>query len=378
MNRREFLKRTGVAALSAAAAGLLSSCRAPVGDGAGAAGSPVQPASAALPLPEPSWSKLPRWRGFNLLEKFMVANNRPFLESDFAWIAEWGFNFVRLPMDYRCWTEADDWTRFKEATLAEIDQAVALGRKHGVHVCLNFHRAPGYTVAQPPEKRSLWTDDEAQRVAALHWATFARRYRGIPSSQLSFDLVNEPAKIDGPTYAQAAARMVEAIGREDPDRLIIADGNQWGTRPVPELIDLRVAQSTRGYSPMPVTHYQAPWVYKDVKLPVPTWPLVDRDGSRWDRARLEAEAIRPWRELAARGVGVHVGEFGCFNKTPHDVVRAWMTDFLDLWQAEGWGWALWNFRGGFGVLNSERADVTYEDFRGHKLDRALLDLLRSH
>ena len=33
-------------------------------------------------------SKLPRWRGFNLLEKFTHRHNAPFVESDFEWIAE--------------------------------------------------------------------------------------------------------------------------------------------------------------------------------------------------------------------------------------------------------------------------------------------------
>ena len=40
------------------------------------------------------------------------------------------------------------------------------------------------------------------------------------------------------------------------------------------------------------------------------------------------------------------------------------------------GFALWNFRGDFGILDSGRADVEYEDWHGHKLDRKLLDLIR--
>jgi endoglucanase len=63
--------------------------------------------------------------------------------------------------------------------------------------------------------------------------------------------------------------------------------------------------------------------------------------------------------------------------TPHKVVLAWMGDCLDLWKEAGWGWALWNLRGGFSVLDSERADVDYETFRGHKLDREMLKLLQS-
>jgi endoglucanase len=74
---------------------------------------------------------------------------------------------------------------------------------------------------------------------------------------------------------------------------------------------------------------------------------------------------------------VHVGEWGCFNKTPHTVTLAWMKDCLSLWKEAGWGFALWNLRGAFGVLDSERADVQYEDFKGHKLDRKMLDLLQT-
>jgi endoglucanase len=38
-------------------------------------------------LPEATPEKLPRWRGFNLLEKFNVARNARFVEQDFEWIA---------------------------------------------------------------------------------------------------------------------------------------------------------------------------------------------------------------------------------------------------------------------------------------------------
>ena len=42
------------------------------------------------------------------------------------------------------------------------------------------------------------------------------------------------------------------------------------------------------------------------------------------------------------------------------------------------GWALWDFLGGskFGILDTERADVAYEDWHGHKLDRKMLMLLQ--
>jgi hypothetical protein len=146
---------------------------------------PVCAAEPAVSLPKATPDRLPLWRGFNLLEKFNRARNTGgFRESDFQIIHQLGFNFVRLPMDYRTWIVDDDWTRFDEQSLREIDQAVAWGEQYGIHVMLNFHRAPGYTVARPPERLSLWTDAEAQRVCAMHWAMFAKRYRGIPNERL--------------------------------------------------------------------------------------------------------------------------------------------------------------------------------------------------
>ena len=39
---------------------------------------------------------------------------------------------------------------------------------------------------------------------------------------------------------------------------------------------------------------------------------------------------------------------------------------------------MWNFRGSFGILDSDRKDVQYEDFNGHKLDRKMLELLQKY
>ena len=367
MNRREFVGAAAAAALGAATL---------------VAGEPV---TAARPnLPEPSVSKLPRWRGFNLTEMIDARHKRPFHEDDFSTLSEWGFDFVRLPMSYLCWTDPADWLSIQEEPLKEVDRAIELGRQHRVHVNLNLHRAPGYCVNEQKEPLDLWTDDNALEACALHWAHLAKRYKGIASTRVSFDLLNEPSDIPEERYVKVVRRLVQAIRAEDAERLIVADGLKWGNVPVETAVDLGIAQSTRGYTPSRVSHYQASWLKGADQWPEPTWPLTfvttQKDGTekteRWDKDRLRREQIEPWRKLQARGVGVHVGEWGAHNRTPHDVVLAWMADYLDLWKEAGWGWALWNLRGSFGVLDSGRTDVEYESWRGRKLDRRMLELLR--
>jgi aryl-phospho-beta-D-glucosidase BglC (GH1 family) len=478
-----------------------------------------------------TYAHLPRWRGFNLLEKFTLADDKPYVEWDFDFMVEWGFDFVRLPTDYRIWTVAPG--EYREQRLQEIDQAIAWARQRGIHANLCLHRAPGYCVNPPREALDLWAGDaggeEARRQFAEQWRMFAARYRGIPAAELSFDLVNEPGEVTGEQYARAAGAAVVAIREADPDRLVIADGAQWGMRPVPELAPLHIAQSTRGYAPMQISHYRASWVDGSSDWPVPTWPipaainrylygdekpdlsrplilkgdfsatgeltvvvhqvshqahLVVRAGEaplfdKWfkpgpgqgewqesvykpewdiyqaiydkaytaalpagsrevrleviegdwltfseirirpypgapgnelvlkpgdmewgvrqeaftvsgqgnvaaasgragaDKTTLWTQYVKPWQDFAAlAGVGVHVGEWGAYSYTPHGVVLAWMQDCLDNWKQAGIGWALWNLRGSFGPLDSERADVMYEAYQGHQLDRQMLEVLR--
>jgi endoglucanase len=301
-------------------------------------------------------------------------------EDDFRWIADWGFDFVRLPMCYTLWIEDNDIHKFHEPMLDKIDHAVELGKKHHIHVSLNFHRAQGYSVnPEHKEPFDLWKDQEALDAFCFHWELFARRYRGIPSNRLSFDLVNEPASpspkgMTRKDHERVVRSAFAAIHAVDPSRQVIADGLTWGNDPCPELADLDLAQSCRAYAPMGISHYKASWVGGE-KFPEPKWPGGWNYGTTWGRKELEKHYSK-WTKLAAKGVGIHCGEGGAFNLTPHDVVLRWFRDVLEILTEHGIGYALWNFRGSFGVLDSGRKDAVYKNWHGHKLDTKLLALLR--
>lgn len=341
---------------------------------------------------------LPRWRGFNLLDMFTMRDTQgEFQESDFQIISDLGFDWVRLPLCYTLWTKSPAWNdirQIEEAGLEKIDRAVRLGQKYGVHVDISFHRGPGYSVnGERQEPHVLWNDAEALDAFLFHWRTFARRYRGISNREVSFNLLNEPARDDGilthDSHARVMRAAVAAIHEIDAERLILLDGMVWGNEPLPELADLagdHVAQSTRAYVPMSVTHSKASWVAESDHYPAPKWPggvqdmRHNPDGTLQTIGREELQAhYERWAKMAVEtGVGVHCGEGGCFNQTPHDVVLAWLEDVLDILTSLNIGYALWNFRGGFGVLDSGRKDVAYEDYRGHLLDRKMLDVLQRY
>ena len=326
---------------------------------------------------------LPRWRGFNVHNMFHSGRYQPFREDDFKWIADWGFDYARISVAYQLVVKDDDCYQANERALAEVDRGLELARKYKLHACLDMHTAPGYAyhTSEDVGGYDLWKDEEAQRAFCHLWQVYARRYQSIPNSQLSFNLLNEPAveigKMTREEHANVIRKVVAAIREIAPDRLMIADGLEWASEPCPELADLGIAQSGHFYAPHLLTHYRAEWAGAEAKTaPEPAWPGVLTGGRRWDRGVL-VEHLRPWFELADRGVGVHFNEGGVYNKTPHPVALGWLRDTLELLKEHNIGYGVWNLRGSFGLLDSGRADVAYEDFHGHKLDRKMLELLQS-
>jgi endoglucanase len=383
MQRRTFIRTTGLITLGLSLAEKASLA-----------------ATTPMSAGHPAANKLPRWKGFNLLDFYSpdpAAPSHPTTDEQFQWMRDWGFDFVRIPIAYPHYLKFD---RTKDITadevyqtdpqkLEEIDRLVGLAHRHGMHVSLNLHRAPGYCInAGFHEPFNLWTDAAALDAFCYHWNMWAHRYKDVSPEKISFDLLNEPTMRDdmndqhsasrplpGELYRKVAKAATEAIRKENASRLVIADGNSGGNNVVPELADLNIAQSCRGYYPHAISHYMAPWANKDPDhQPTPVWP--GQVGNQYLSRDMLAAYYKPWIELKERGVGVHCGECGAWKRTPHAVFIAWFTNVLDILKENDIGFATWNFIGDFGMLDSGRTDIAYEDWYGHKLDRKMLDLLR--
>lgn len=378
-NRREFIKIAGVAGIVAGIAD-------------------IAPGYASTTVVKSN--KLPKWKGFNLQYFYRLGEgiSEP-QEEHFKWIAEWGFNFVRMPMSYRLWLKkkpkkgdpkisVEDVYDIDENTLTLIDKAVAYGKKYGIHVCLCFHTAPGYRVGLDPKTTDepfvLWRDTAAMDAFTFHWEMFAKRYKSYGPTEISFNLFNEAPwysdNFNGQIYKDTITPAVKAIRKVSPERIIIADGAGAGNISVPELMPLGINQSIHCYIPGNISHYKVDWMPNRTDWPDPKWPgAIDNNTYIWDKAKLK-EYYKPWVQLMEQGVGVHMGETSGSHRLPNDVFLAWLTDVLDICKEMGIGFALWDFIGAskFGIMDTQRADVEYEDWHGHKLDRKMLTLLQKY
>jgi hypothetical protein len=380
LSRRQFVKTVALAAAASGLAGTIGLSRAA---SSGSGGNPF-----------------PRWRGFNLTD-FNSPNpsgsRRGTTDDDLKWMVDWGFDFVRLPMAYPRYVEFDrsrsitpeEVCKFNSEEVDRIEAFVHKAQDHGLHVSINLHRAPGYCInAGFREPFNLWKDKEAQEAFSAHWGMWAKRFKDLPAKKISFDLLNEPALrsdmndqhatnslIPGELYRAVAKGAVDAIRAANPDHLVIADGNRVGNLVTPELVDLKIGQSCRGYFPGAISHYKAPWANKDPeKCPTPVWPGTI-NGELFDRARLETY-YQPWMALAKSGVGCTAANAvaGTKRRTRFSwrgSAMCWISSpVTELGMPSGISEAI-------SAFSTHAARTWHQDWHGHKLDAKLLDLLKS-
>ena len=53
----------------------------------------------------------------------------------------------------------------------------------------------------------------------------------------------------------------------------------------------------------------------------------------------------------------------------------WFTDLFGLFKEFGWGYAMWQFQGSFGIVEHGRPGTKFEPLNGYSVDRALLNLM---
>jgi endoglucanase len=349
------------------------------------------------------------WRGFNYPACWYgpgpVRKSEEPKEDDFSLAANWGFNFIRIPVHHLFFEKEELPGSYMEERLIYIDKAIEWCRKLGLHANLDMHFLPGYGITHLIHQIpiTLWTSEEMLRRAENIWRMLAERYSAM-GDFLSFNLINEPAGVDMKTYVKFVKRMVKAIREIDPDRIIIVDGINVSRTPVYGLEDEELLlQSFHFYEPMWMTHLKASWAHgPDVYEEIPTYPgeppnmdnyLAEyaRDPRRRgffiryrnvhvDKNWIENK-IMPWVEFREKtGTTIHCGELGIFPVRVDRVsMLNWYRDLLDVLESYGIGWALWNLRGPFGIIETGREEFLTERLpNGDRLDGELLRLLRSY
>ena len=106
--------------------------------------------------------------------------------------------------------------------LLELDQLLAWCVQYGVHLQISMS---GYLGSDGSLQAGMPENEEEWAITRDHWQMLAKRYAGISSRYLTFDLANEIQPEETEAAMDAAERglssVVEAIRQADSDRVLL-------------------------------------------------------------------------------------------------------------------------------------------------------------
>jgi endoglucanase len=309
--------------------------------------------------------------------------------KDIALMARLGFDHVRLSIDA---VPLEQYPRGADGLNADfvgrLDRAVDAMLADGLAVEIDLHPEDNY-------KQQLRTSDYAVDQLTMLWRRLAAHYANRDPERVFFEILNEPEVNDAYRWAGIQARVACAIREAAPRNTIIATGPNFSgvsdLLTMYPLVDGNVIYNFHFYNPTEFTHQGAAWgpawwVYthgvpypatesamQDLLKQVPDaanrFQLESYWLDRWDgrRIRMMVDAAAQWGH--ENNVPLICNEFGAYRSFSDPVSRAnWIHDVRTALEADGIGWTMWDYRGGFGV-------VTKQDGQPAQVDGAVVGAL---
>lgn len=316
--------------------------------------------------------------GINAAEWFAQAGdysaartNRFTDAGDIALMARLGFDNVRLSIDPEGLMQ---FPRGKDGMnddfLGRLDKAVDTMIANGLAVQIDIH-------PQEPFKISVRDGNSGVDRFVMMWRLLAAHYATRDPNMVFFEIMNEPEVRDPYRWAGIQARAAAAIREAAPQNTLIATGPNYSD--IADLLamhpldDGNVIYNFHFYDPHTFTHQGAtwgtPWWVYEHGLPYPPTAdsmaaLIKEVPDPADRFQMENYWLEHWDgehirllidEAAAWGKSNNVplicNEFGAFREHMDPASRMrWIHDVRTSLEADGIGWAMWDYRGSFGVV----------------------------
>jgi len=291
---------------------------------------------------------------------------------DIALIKSLGFDHVRFPIEPApLMNDTPDPAILNTTYLGYIDSALDMILAAGLAVVIDIHPSDEFKLRLGRDERSIET-------FGIFWRAFATHLSRRDPEFVFLEVLNEPMVEDSYRWYGIQAKLIASIRSGAPNHTIIATGHRWSG--LYEMLflepyaDTNIIYNFHYYEPFAFTHQGATWAgpnlsfYKNV--PYPSSPeavrllldTVQDDPARynllrygeenWNMQRIDRElgAAADW--AAKHHVYLTCNEFGAFRKVVKPADRiVWLQDMRTALEKHGIGWTMWDYGGGFSVVN---------------------------
>ena len=282
-------------------------------------------------------------------------------EADFAQIADWGLDHVRLPVDYNVIQNPDG--SMKAEGLCRVDRAVALAEKHGLNVVLDLHKTQGFSFDEGEGEAGFFENEKYQEFFYGVWECFAARY-GSLGDRVRFELLNEVTEARFlPAWKRISRACVRRIRPFAPDTDILIGSYRWNSvTTLPELdapYDEHVIYNFHCYDPHDYTHQGAYWEAsrRDISQRI---PFAESGVTERYFEELFAPAVAKAR---AEGAALYCGEYGVIDVVPPEDALLWFRAIHPVFEQYGIGRCLWSYK----EMDFGLSDARMDPVRGQLL-----------
>lgn len=161
-------------------------------------------------------------------------------KADIGYIASCGANTIRIPFNYRIFTDEDYMgLKSNQDGFARIDSIVEWCREFGLYVILDMHATPGGQTGDNIDDSYgypwLFESEVSQELFCDIWARIAKHYKNEPVI-LGYELMNEPIapffeNMDflNEKFMPICKKAVAKIREIDTNHIIVLGAPQWNT-----------------------------------------------------------------------------------------------------------------------------------------------------
>lgn len=312
-------------------------------------------------------------------EHSMKHYNNFIQESDFAEIAAYGFDHVRIPVDYE--VIEDENGNVLEEGIAYIQNSIDWCKKYGMNMIIDLHKTYGFSFDAGESESGFFESEFLQERFYQLWRELAKRF-GIYHDHVAFELLNE---VTEQKYCEIwnaiAEKCVSVIRAIAPETYILIGG--YENNCIKALKDLKmptddkIVYNFHCYEPLIFTHQGAYWVKnmpKDFRLHYPATiqeyalaqkklgletvdlvsdAKVETVGEEFfDSLFSEAVAI-----AEERNVPLYCGEYGVIDLADEESAVSWLQSITSSFQKHKIARAVWCYKGlDFGLTDCSEVE----------------------
>lgn len=304
-------------------------------------------------------------------------------EKDFATVAEWGLDHVRIPLDY-------DMVESKGGILREtgfqwIERAIQLCKKYHLNCVLHLHKAPGYSGDfQTPNGEYVCNLAFHARYISL-WKEFARRFEKY-SDMLAFEIFNLiPEESMEQQWDKFISHTISAIHETAPRIPVLVGGIYChGVYREPQF-QLSIAEPIVFYfhffEPIVFTHQSAKWVKgmrKDFHIQFPEAikqyrltsaafnkaflvPFQNCHSSDMEKDFIEDNFLKIVQFAQKKQMPLYCSEYGVINQADTDSTLRWYQSVSAAFEKYQIGRAAWNYKDmDFGLIDVHMHKILHQ------------------